>query len=233
MINCVIIDDEPYARSLLSDYINKVPYLDLRGSFSSALFALEMLNKEKVDLLFLDIQMPDISGIEFLKSLKIAPSVIFTTAHAEFAIEGYELSILDYLLKPFDFPRFLKAVEKASVIQKNLISSESKSEPKHILVKNGYSLVKISLDDILYIKGLKDYVQIVSKTKKTVSLQNLKELSESLPEDRFFRVHNSYIVGLDHISSIEKNRIQIDEKSIPIGLTFKKHFFDALNRIGI
>lgn len=233
MINCVIIDDEPFARSLLGDYINKVPYLNLKDSFSSGLLALEMLNSEKVDLLFLDIQMPDINGIEFLKSLKDAPDVIFTTAHAEFALEGYELNVLDYLLKPFDFPRFLKAIEKASKYQSNSSNSEKKNQLKYILVKDGYNLVKVSLEDILYIKGLKDYVQIVTTKKKIVSLQTLKELSENLPEDMFFRVHNSYIVGFDHINSIGKNQIKIQGDSIPIGSTFKKHFFDSLNRLGI
>lgn len=232
MINCVIIDDEPFARNLLSDYIDKVPYLNLKDSFSSGLLALEMLNDEKVDLLFLDIQMPDINGIEFLKSLKEAPKVIFTTAHAEFALEGYELDVLDYLLKPFDFPRFLKAVEKASKHQNRSSDSEKKNQSKYILVKDGYNLIRVSLKDILYIKGLKDYVQIVTIKKKIVSLQTLKDLSESLPEDMFFRVHNSYIIGFDHISLIEKNQIRIQDDSIPIGSTFKKHFFNSLNRVG-
>lgn len=233
MINCVIIDDEPFARNLLSDYIDKVPYLNLKDSFSSGLLALEMLNDEKIDLLFLDIQMPDINGIEFLKSLKEAPKVIFTTAHAEFALEGYELDVLDYLLKPFDFPRFLKAVEKASKYQSKSSNSEEKNQSKYILVKDGYNLVKVSLKDILYIKGLKDYVQIVTTKKRIVSLQTLKDLSESLPGEMFFRVHNSYIVGLDHISLIEKNQIKVHDDSIPIGSTFKKHFFDSLNRKGL
>lgn len=231
MINCVIIDDEPFARNLLSDYIDKVPYLNLKDSFSSGLLALEMLNKEKVDLLFLDIQMPDINGIEFLKSLKEAPKVIFTTAHAEFALEGYELDVLDYLLKPFDFPRFLKAVEKASKHQNKISDFEKEKQSKYILVKDGFDLVKVSLKDILYIKGLKDYVQIVTTKKKIISLQTLKDLSQSLPEDMFFRVHNSYIVSLDHINSIGKNQIKVEGDYIPIGATFKKHFFDSLNRL--
>lgn len=233
MISCAIIDDEPFARSLLSDYIHKVPYLNLKDSFSSGLLALEMLNNEKVDLLFLDIQMPDINGIEFLKSLKEAPKVIFTTAHAEFALEGYELDVLDYLLKPFDFPRFLKAIEKVSKHHVSSSNSGKKNQLKYILVKDGYNLVKVSLEDILYIKGLKDYVQIVTAKKKIVSLQTLKELSENLPDDMFFRVHNSYIVGFDHINSIGKNQIKIQGDSIPIGSTFKKHFFDSLNRLGV
>ncbi|MEO9887890.1 MAG: LytTR family DNA-binding domain-containing protein [Balneola sp.] len=233
MINCVIIDDEPFARNLLSDYISKIPYLNLKHSFSSGLLAMETLNKEKIDLLFLDIQMPDISGIEFLKSLKEAPKVIFTTAHAEFALEGYELNILDYLLKPFDFPRFLKAIEKASTFQSTSNNSEQKEPLKYILVKDGHRLIKVALQDILYIKGLKDYVQIVTPNKKIVSLQTLKELSGNLPGDKFSRAHNSYIVGLEHINVVEKNRIVIEGEKIPIGPTFRKLFFDALNKIGV
>jgi len=233
MINCVIIDDEPFARNLLSDYISKIPYLNLKHSFSSGLLAMETLNKEKIDLLFLDIQMPDISGIEFLKSLKEAPKVIFTTAHAEFALEGYELNILDYLLKPFDFPRFLKAIEKAPTFQSTSNNSEHKEPLKYILVKDGHRLIKVALQDILYIKGLKDYVQIVTPNKKIVSLQTLKELSGNLPGDKFSRAHNSYIVGLEHINLVEKNRIVIEGEKIPIGPTFRKLFFDALNKIGV
>lgn len=233
MINCVIIDDEPFARNLLNDYISKIPYLNLKHSFSSGLLAMETLNKEKIDLLFLDIQMPDISGIEFLKSLKEAPKVIFTTAHTEFALEGYELNILDYLLKPFDFPRFLKAIEKASTFQSTSNNSEQKEPLKYILVKDGHRLIKVALQDILYIKGLKDYVQIVTPNKKIVSLQTLKELSGNLPGDKFSRAHNSYIVGLEHINVVEKNRIVIEGEKIPIGPTFRKLFFDALNKIGV
>ncbi len=234
MVNCIVIDDEPFARNLLEEYINKVPYLNLLGSFSSGLKALELLNAQPVDLLFLDIQMPEINGITFLKSLKNKPNVIFTTAYAEFALEGYELNATDYLLKPFDFPRFLKAVEKVTPaqIQAPETFSTAKS-PKYLFVKDGSSMIKITLSDIRYIKGVKDYVQIFSINKKVMSLHTLKELSETLPEDLFARSHNSYIVGLQHIDSIHGNQINILDTQIPIGATFKKPFMESLKKIGL
>ncbi len=235
MTNCIIIDDEPFARNLLEDYISKVPFLELKGSFASALQALESLNKERIDLLFLDIQMPDINGITFLKSLRHKPKVIFTTAYAEFALEGFELDALDYLLKPFDFPRFLKAVEKYSSNNKSpLTQNNHNDEPiKYIFVKDGSSIVKIALTEILYIKGVKDYVQIITPSRKVMSLQTLKELSLNLPEHSFSRMHNSYIVGLHYIDSINHNEIQIGKISLPIGQTYKKSFMESLLRIGI
>lgn len=234
MVNCIVIDDEPFARNLLDEYIQKVPYLNLLGSFSSGLDALDLLRKESVDLLFLDIQMPEINGITFLKSLNNKPKVIFTTAFAEFALEGFELNATDYLLKPFDFPRFLKAVEKIlpPKIQNNE-ASVPQEHPKYLFVKDGSSVVKITLSDILFIKGVKDYVQIITNEKKVMSLQTLKELSENLPENSFSRVHNSYIVGLDHIDSIQRNQVHIQEVRIPLGGTFKKAFMGKLKEIGI
>ncbi|MBO6522871.1 MAG: response regulator transcription factor [Balneolaceae bacterium] len=234
MVNCIVIDDEPFARNLLEEYISKVPYLNLQGSFSSGLKALELLNAQPIDLLFLDIQMPEINGITFLKSLKNKPNVIFTTAYAEFALEGYELNATDYLLKPFDFPRFLKAVEKVTPAQNQVRETTSTAKsPKYLFVKDGSSMIKITLSDIQYIKGVKDYVQIFSINKKVMSLHTLKELSEMLPEDLFSRSHNSYIVGLQHIDSIHRNQINILDTRIPIGATFKKTFMESLKRIGL
>ena len=234
MVNCIVIDDEPFARNLLEEYISKVPYLNLLGSFSGGLKALELLNSQPVDLLFLDIQMPEINGITFLKSLNDKPNVIFTTAYAEFALEGYELNATDYLLKPFDFPRFLKAVEKTTP-QKHPVPDNSAitKSPKYLFVKDGISMIKITLTDIQYIKGLKDYVQIFTAGKKVTSLQTLKELSETLPEDLFSRSHNSYIVGMQHIDSINRNQINIRDTQIPIGATFRKSFMESLKRIGL
>lgn len=234
MVNCIVIDDEPFARNLLEEYISKVPYLNLLGSFSSGLKALELLNSQPVDLLFLDIQMPEINGITFLKSLNDKPNVIFTTAYAEFALEGYELNATDYLLKPFDFPRFLKAVEKVTPA-KNLVSENTvvTKSPKYLFVKDGSSMIKITLSDIHYIKGLKDYVQIFTLDKRVTSLHTLKELSETLPEDLFSRSHNSYIVGMQHIDTINRNQINIRDTQIPIGATFRKTFMESLKRIGL
>tara|TARA_R110000868_G_scaffold306734_4_gene568157 strand:- start:26932 stop:27642 length:711 start_codon:yes stop_codon:yes gene_type:complete len=234
MINCVIIDDEPYARNLLEDYIGKVPYLELLRSFSSGLNALETLRKNSIDLLFLDIQMPEINGITFLKSLQNNPNVIFTTAYAEYAVEGFELNAKDYLLKPFDFPRFLMAVEKIySTVPQINIDRDIVDPVKYLFVKDGSTIVKISLSEIQFIKGLKDYVQIVTSSKKVMSLQTLKELSYSLPGQSFARVHNSFIIGLHHIDSIQNNHVNIKEVTIPIGPTYKKTFMESLIRIGI
>ncbi|GAB5410395.1 MAG: LytTR family DNA-binding domain-containing protein [Balneolaceae bacterium] len=234
MVNCIVIDDEPYARNLLEEYIEKVSYLNLIGSFSSGLKALDILNRTSVDLLFLDIQMPEINGITFLKSLGKKPSVIFTTAHAEFALEGFELNATDYLLKPFDFSRFLSAVQKVTPSRNEIVQAPIKeTDLKFIFVKDGTRIIKLTLSEILYIKGLKDYVQIITPSKKVLSLKSLKELTNSLPKHLFSRVHNSYIVGLSHIDSIQRNQIQIKKVVIPIGPTYKKEFMEALSNIGL
>lgn len=234
MINCIIIDDEPLARNLLEEYVEKVPYLNLIGSFSSGLKALDILKTQRVDLLFLDIQMPEINGITFLKSLQHSPNVIFTTAYAEFALEGFELDATDYLLKPFDFPRFLKAVEKITTPKSPAKSGTTSKEIRDfIFVKDGHSLVKVTLADIIYIKGEKDYVQIVAGTKKIMSLLTLKELSKTLPSHIFSRIHNSYIVNLSRIHTIEHNQVTLEEMKLPIGSTYKKAFMETLNKAGI
>ncbi len=230
MIRCAVVDDEPYARQLLGDFIKKVPELHLEGSFSSALKALEVLRKKQVDVLFLDIQMPDITGIEFLKSLDHKPLVIFTTAYAEHALQGFELDVEDYLLKPFDFNRFLKSVNKVSyrLHLSSLPASGSAIEKNDfIFIKDGTKLVKIELGSVRYIKGLREYVTVFTKEKKIMSLQSLKNLEEVLPA-QFIRVHNSYIIALSAIDTVFKNKIQIGEEFIPLGITFKKKFFEVL-----
>ncbi len=232
MIRCVVIDDEPFARQLLGDFIKKVPDLSLEGSFSSALKSLEVLRKKQVDVLFLDIQMPDISGIEFLKTLDHKPLVIFTTAYAEHALQGFELDVADYLLKPFDFNRFLKAVNKISQRLTPAVRTvtETVADKKDfIFIKDGTKLVKIELNSIRYIKGLREYVTIYTKDKKIISLQSMKSLEELLPSE-FIRVHNSYIIALSSIDTIFKNKIQVGDEFIPVGITYKKRFFEELQR---
>ncbi|GAB3335439.1 LytTR family DNA-binding domain-containing protein [Marivirga atlantica] len=220
MIRCLIIDDEPLARKLLSDYAEKVPYLEIVGQFSSALDALNVINEQQIDLLFLDIQMPEITGVEFLKAIDHTPQVIFTTAYAEYALEGYELNVIDYLLKPFDFARFFKAAEKAKKLLQPKTSIE-KENKTYIFLKEGNGLIKLNFDIILYIKGLKDYVRVVTKTEEHIVLYTFKELLKELPSSVFIRVHNSYIINIQHITAIEKNRLFINEQEIPIGGTFK------------
>jgi two-component system, LytTR family, response regulator len=231
MIRCIVIDDEPYARDLLKEFISKVPHFQLVGIFSSALQALPALSKNPVDVLFLDIQMPDLSGIDFLKSLDKRPSVIFTTAYAEYAIEGFELDVVDYLLKPFDFQRFLKAANK---ITQKIEKPEPEITPPHhndafIFVKDGTKLVKVELRSIRFIKGTREYVTIYTTDKKIMSLQSMKNLESELPVD-FIRVHNSFIVNIRAIDSVTKTDVMIGEEIIPIGVTYKKDFLEHINR---
>lgn len=228
-ISCLIVEDEPLARNLLTEYVRKVSYLNLVKACSGPLEAMEVLRTTSVDLLFLDVQMPEITGISFLKSLQKKPLVILTTAYSEYALEGYELDITDYLLKPITFERFLKAVDKVNQrLATGVITPAEKPSGEaptpFIFVKDGTKLVKIRWDDILYVEGLKDYVTIHTRTQKVISLQRLKVLEEQLPPDKFIRVHNSFIVALDAIDSVHKDKIQIGTASVPVGDTYKKAF---------
>ncbi len=229
MIRCIVIDDEPLARQLLTDFIKKVPELQLEGSFSSALKALEKLRKQQADVLFLDIQMPDITGIEFLKTLEHKPLVVFTTAYAEHALQGYELDVADYLLKPFDFNRFLKSVNKISQRLKSDSKSGQTEKTDSIFIKDGTKLVKVELSTIRHIKGSREYVTIVTSDKKIMSLQTMKSLEEMLPQE-FIRIHNSFIIALPAVETIFKNKLQVGGEVFPIGITYKKKVFEALGR---
>jgi len=237
MINCLAIDDEPLALDLLEDFISRVPFLKLVEKCSSAFEALKMMQHENIELLFLDIQMPDITGIQFLKTLESKPKVIFTTAYPEHAIEGFELDATDYLLKPFSFERFLKAVNKASKqIQLQQVSLEppskdnSSDEKDFIFIKSGYDTVKVPFKNIKYIQGLKDYVKIHTHDATVLSLVSMKAILNRLPADNFVRVHRSFIVAIDKIDLVQKRRISLGEKEIPIGDTFRKGFIKALDK---
>lgn len=239
-LTCVILEDEPLARSLMEAYVSKVPHLQLVNSFSNSLEALDFLRENKVDILFSDIQMPDITGIALLKILSKKPLVILTTAYSEYAIEGYELDVFDYLLKPISFERFLKSVEKATLRLTNTEAEKSivniqpvqnqEVAPNFIFIKDGTKLIKITLDEILYIEGLKDYVSIYTKDKKIVSLQTLKSLETQLPQNQFIRVHNSYIIAFNAIEVVDKERILIGKNYIPISDTYKKAFKEYLEK---
>jgi len=234
-LNCVIVDDEPLARNLMIDYVSKVPSLHLVEACSSPLAVMDVLRNNAVDLLFLDVQMPELTGISLLKALKKKPLVILTTAYSEYALEGYELDVADYLLKPITFERFLRAVEKATErLQKNSghipeKPTQENSQP-FVFVKDGTKLVKVNLEDILYVEGLKDYVTIHTPTQKIISLQRLKALEDQLPQEKFIRVHNSFIVALKAINIIHKGDVQIGNVLIPIGETYKKAFRDFIER---
>ncbi len=235
-MNCVIIEDEPLARNLLVEYVKKVPSLHLIEAFSNPLAAMETLRSASVDILFLDVQMPEITGISLLKILKKRPLVVLTTAYSQYALEGYELDVADYLLKPITFERFLKSVDKITqrletvALVPPMPVEQTSVSPAFIFVKDGTKLVKVKLDEILYIEGLKDYVTIHTDNQKIVTLQRLKALEEQLPSTKFIRIHNSYIVSLDAIEVIQKNEVQIKGVSLPIGDTYRKSFKEFIER---
>jgi len=234
-INCVVVDDEPLALALLGDYIAKMPGLTLVESTSEPLRALELAKSDKTDLVFLDMQMPEINGLQFMKILQKRCMVIITTAYSEYALDGFEHHVVDYLLKPITIERFMIAVEKAqerfNSLQKNIEvnqSVSSLSQPQHIFVKTDYRIVKINLDDIYYLEGARDYVIIHTTTGQVLTLQSMKSLGEMLPVGRFVRVHKSYIVALNKISFIERSRISVNQQLIPISDTYKEQFFKYL-----
>ncbi|MDR2816579.1 MAG: LytTR family DNA-binding domain-containing protein [Proteiniphilum sp.] len=235
ILNCWIVDDEPLALSLLESYVQKTSFLRLAGKYSSALSAMKHLAEEKVDLLFLDIQMPEVNGMEFARIIGDHTRIIFTTAFSEYALEGYKVSALDYLLKPFSFADFLTAAKKAltwfEMTEKKPVA-ETVQENSGIFVKSDYKLLHVLYDDILYIEGLKDYVKIYtgSQPKPVLSLISLKALEEDLPSDRFMRVHRSYIIHKNKITSINKRRIIIGEKQIPMGDTYRKQFLSVIGQ---
>jgi len=242
-ITCIAVDDEPLALEKMEIFIQKVPYLELKGSFDSGMAALSFLKNESVDLLFLDIQMDELTGIQVLETLQHKPYVIFTTAYDQYAMQGFELSVVDYLLKPFAFPRFLKAVERVHDkmnAQVKVSSPKKKALPEkearaYILVRSEYRLQKIWLDEILYIEGMKDYSRIFTPKLKIMTLQNLKKIEEALSSPPFVRVHKSYIISLDKIESIGKNDMVIAGTTIPVGGLYKKTFqsyIEGPNMIG-
>lgn len=224
MINCLAVDDEPYALKQIVSYIKKTPFLELAGQASNAFEAMDFLSKEKADLVFIDINMPEMSGMEFVKTLPSGTNIIFTTAYSEFAAESYQVNTIDYLLKPISYEDFLKAANKAR--ERISIQQSQKSESTvsdHFFVKSEGSLVKIILHDIIYIESMSEYVMIHLKGNKQItSLMSLKNLEKSLPGDQFMRVHRSFIVNLNSIISIERSRIKLNDNSnISIGDQYK------------
>ena len=229
-MKCIAIDDEPLALEKMEIFINKVPFLELAGSFSNGLDAMEYLKNNKIDLMFLDIQMNDITGIQLLEIIKNKPQVILTTAYDNYAIASYELDVCDYLLKPIAFNRFLQAVNKAydfinnsQTTFVNTVKAESVKKD-FFFVKTEYRMEKVNFADIKYIQGMKDYLQIITTKTKIMTLMSFKEMDACLPQNTFFRVHKSYIVSINYIESIERNRIKIDEQLVPIGDKYKDDF---------
>lgn len=219
---CIIIEDEPLALEKTKSFVEKIPFLQLSATFDNALTGLAYLNSNKVDLLFLDINMDELTGIELLESSKINCQVIITTAYQEYALKGYELKITDYLLKPFTFNRFLQAVSKA---QENIVQRSSDQQPDFIFVKTENRLEKIMLNEILYIEGMRDYRKIHTENKRIMTLQNFSEFEKLIPQNIVCRVHKSYMVALNKIVSIERSRIKIADQLIPVSETYKEEFF--------
>jgi len=238
-MNVLIVDDEPLALDVLETYIDKVPELKIIGKCTNALEANELIRKEDIDLLFLDIQMPQITGIDFLKTLSNPPMVIFTTAYSNYALEGFELNALDYLLKPISLDRFMKAVNKAQE-QYDLTHSEAAgggitaASEDFFFVKADKKLVKVRYNDILYIEGLKDYVIIRLKVGRVITLQTMKSLEAKLPSKLFKRIHRSYIVGLDKINALVGNMVEVTEKgqtkTLPVGKNYRDDLLQLVNK---
>lgn len=231
-MKCIIVDDEPLAREIMESYVEKVPFLRLIASCKNAFEALDKIQQEKPDLIFLDIQMPDLNGIQFYESLVYKPLVVFTTAYSEYAVSGFDLDATDYLVKPFSFDRFMKAVNKARTSQQHENTEDlGNSQRKFMFVKDGVKIVRVSYDDILYFEGMKDYVKIVMNNKFILTLISMQNMVDKLPKDMFVRVHRSFIVSIPKIEKIEKNRVVISGKWIPVGNSYKSLLSDALGQI--
>ena len=232
MVRCIAVDDEPLALDIITDYVAKIPELTLVASTTSAIDALSMVQNGEVDLAFLDVQMPELTGLQFLKIINGKCDVILTTAYPQYALDGYELNVVDYLLKPIAFDRFYRSVQKVLANRAPQAPQPVVAQPlsagssvDFIFVKTEHKIQRVDLDDILYIEGLKDYISIYTEAERVVTLQNMKKMEEILPAGRFVRVHRSYIVALDKIASIERGRIFIEDKVIPVGDTYRDTFY--------
>jgi two-component system, LytTR family, response regulator len=224
-LNCIVVEDEPLALERAKGYIAKVPFLNLLTVFDNGIDALVFLKSNPVDLIFLDISLGEMSGIQLLEAANITGEVIVTTAYDQYALKGFELNVTDYLLKPYTFERFFQAVERA---QNNLSSKNAARERKFIFIKTEYRLENIELSDILFIEGMRDYRRIHTTTKRIMTLQTFKELEDEIPSHAVCRVHKSYMVALGKIESIERDRIKIKDTVIPISETYKRAFLELL-----
>ncbi len=233
-LKTIAIDDEPLALKLVCDYISKTPFLELVGAFDNPLDAVDFLSIQEAELIFVDIQMPDLSGIEFTRSLEEDHKIIFTTAYEKYALEGFKLNALDYLLKPFSYEEFLKAAGKAH----KMAELEANSNPtieansQFLFLKSEYKIRRINFNDILYIEGLKDYIKVYTtgEIKPVLSLNSIKSLEQKLPEEKFMRVHRSYLVNLDKIETIERSRIVFGKTYIPVSEQYKEKFQEFLDK---
>jgi two-component system LytT family response regulator len=238
MIRCLIVDDEPLALHIIEDYIAKVPFLTLVKATTNPIEALTLVQEKLVDLVFLDVQMPELTGIQFLRIANGKAKVILTTAYPQYALEGYELDVIDYLLKPIAFDRFFKSAQKAQgILQPTAqpVQPEPIQQKQNdflsdfIFVKTEHKIQKVYLNDILFIEGLKDYISIFTAAERIITLQNMKKMEDALPAKNFIRVHKSYIVSINKIDSIERSRIFIADKIIPVGDTYREEFFKIVD----
>jgi len=234
-MRCIAVDDEPRALEIIDNFISKIDFLDLVGKFRSPVNAIDFLLQNEIDLIFLDINMPDITGTEFVKIMSQKPMIIFTTAYSEYAVESYELDAIDYLLKPFEFDRFFKAVIKA----KETFKLSSGVEKKHTILnpignklqlKSGSETFQVQIDDIKYIEGLGNYVNVYLIEKKIATYISLKDFIEKLPKESFTRIHKSYIISINHIKSFENYQVKLDDKTIPIGKNYRKDFIELMKK---
>lgn len=236
VINCIAIDDDLSSLRIIKEFCSKIQFINLAGTFSNPFESVHTINNNQVDLIFLDIVMPQISGLEFLKTLYNPPMIIFTTAFKEYASEGFECDAVDFLVKPISFERFSKAVNKAFQLIKMKSPAEISTEETlgmsqgFLMVKVEYTTIRVNLNDILYIEGLKDYVKIHAEGRLILTKTTMKNIIEKLPSGSFFRVHKSYIISADKIDMIENNRIVIGNQRIPIGESYRSSFFEMVNR---
>lgn len=242
-MKCVIVDDEALARRLLADYVSKVPELELVGACDSAIAAKSLVQQQEVDLLLLDIQMPDLTGIELLKILPSPPITIFTTAYAEYALEGYNLAVIDYLLKPISFERFFQAVTRAqeflryrstSVPEKNAaVAPNSVVDQDYFFVKSDYKIVKINFAKVIFVEGMREYVRIHTESQKVMTLLSMQKMEEMLPSAMFVRIHRSHIVNLSKIDEIQGNTVYLGTRELPVSKGYKEQFLKQINRLNL
>lgn len=234
IIKALIVDDEPLAQNVIQQYAQKIPFLEIIGTCNDAICAQSFLNNNSIDLIFLDINMPKMSGISFLKTLKIDPLVIFTTAYSEYALESYELNAVDYLKKPFSFERFFQAINKAEEIlllkEKVEKPLPQKQETNFLFIKTNKKSVKVKFEEILYVEGLGDYIKIHVKHNKYITNLSMKKIFNLLPEDQFHRIHKSYIISLDQIELVEGNMVSINGTKLPIGNSYRQEFLAFINQ---
>lgn len=232
IIKCIAVEDEPLALDIIKDYISQVPFLKLEGTFNDGISALEYLSSNRADLIFLDIEMGGLTGTQLLKTLQTKPKVIMTTAYRKYAVDAFDLDVTDYLLKPFSFERFLKAVEKACNSVIDIRSNSHKGVHKdYFFVKSGYKMLKVNFKDILFIEGLSEYIIIKTATSNIITLQSFKNIEKILPESEFIRIHKSYLVAINKIDSIEGQSLVIAKKELPIGNKYRKKFFEVISML--